>query len=458
MMADDPSSTPRLLSQVILNEPWLLGLAICTNEACLAGPPTSAADLSNWNCDWLVDCLDQGLQVSTVSDELLDSWRVAAERTRSLVAHTQSLGANETACTPFDRLGRLAYFSECLSWFHDSDSSRVVAHDGEDERALGDVVPAWVFGLVEQLHAAKPDDDEIVAKMQRWRARLLENESTAGWRGGRLAPFAIQTDDQVLEFVETVRRMATRYRKRCDLEQRFSEAVEQEKLQAMKELAYGASHEVNNPLANIATRAQTLLRNETNADRRRSLATINAQAFRAHEMISDMMLFARPPRLEKQQSNIGDLAQTVLDELQREADEQQTVMELDSESDVVSAIDPTHLGAALRAICLNSLEALRSDGHIRVRVRKAPLDGLTETVAVEVADNGPGIPDEVRPRIFEPYFSGREAGRGLGLGLSKAWAVVREHGGRVEVSKVSPHGTKMTILLPQGERAQSDTA
>ncbi len=82
-----------------------------------------------------------------------------------------------------------------------------------------------------------------------------------------------------------------------ELERRFDAAVQHAKLEAMKELAYGAGHEINNPLANIATRAQTLLRDETNPERRRKLAAINAQAFRAHEMIADLMLFARPPQM-----------------------------------------------------------------------------------------------------------------------------------------------------------------
>jgi hypothetical protein len=84
------------------------------------------------------------------------------------------------------------------------------------------------------------------------------------------------------------------------LEREYSAELEREKLEALKELAYGASHEINNPLANISTRAQTLMREETDPERRRKLAVINAQAFRAHEMISDMMLFARPPMLERE--------------------------------------------------------------------------------------------------------------------------------------------------------------
>jgi signal transduction histidine kinase len=69
---------------------------------------------------------------------------------------------------------------------------------------------------------------------------------------------------------------------------------------------------------------------------------------------------------------------------------------------------------------------------------------------LSVSDTGPGIPDHIRPHIFDPFFSGREAGRGLGLGLSKAWRIVEMHGGRMEVESNAPNGAKFTIALPAG--------
>ena len=81
----------------------------------------------------------------------------------------------------------------------------------------------------------------------------------------------------------------------CQTKTDYQHQLETDKLAALKQLAYGASHEINNPLANIATRAQTMLGDETHPEKRNKLATIYQQAMRAHEMISDMMLFAHPP-------------------------------------------------------------------------------------------------------------------------------------------------------------------
>src|SRR6476469_3658858 len=99
----------------------------------------------------------------------------------------------------------------------------------------------------------------------------------------------------------------------------FAAAVESAKLQALYNFAYGLSHEINNPLANIATRAQTLLADEKDTDRRRKLATIVQQAFRAHEMIADLMLFARPPGSRPEPTDLAKLAETVVAEMQDQA-------------------------------------------------------------------------------------------------------------------------------------------
>ena len=95
-----------------------------------------------------------------------------------------------------------------------------------------------------------------------------------------------------------MRELARQAAKQERLAADFDRAVEHAKLEALKEFAYGAGHEINNPLANISARAQTLLKEESDPEHRQKLAAINTQAFRAHEMIADLMLFARPPELK----------------------------------------------------------------------------------------------------------------------------------------------------------------
>ena len=154
-----------------------------------------------------------------------------------------------------------------------------------------------------------------------------------------------------------------------ELERRFDEAVREQKVAALKEFAYGASHEINNPLANISTRAQALLRDEVDSERRRKLASMVHQAFRAHEMISDLMLFAKPPELKPTEVDVRALVSDVLDELVEPAADQQTSIELKcADSPVHALADPAHLSVAFRALVVNSLEALRSGGEIEIWV------------------------------------------------------------------------------------------
>jgi signal transduction histidine kinase len=221
-------------------------------------------------------------------------------------------------------------------------------------------------------------------------------------------------------------------------------ALEQAKLDAMKELAYGASHEINNPLANIAARAQTLLRDEADPERRRALEAIHQQALRAHEMISDLMLFARPPRLERQEVNMPQLLQRLQAELTPECRrrEVELLVSADAALPALSA-DPTQLAVALKALLTNSLEAIGLRG--RIEVSAIQCNGQLQ---ITVHDTGPGIATVVRPHIFDPFYSGREAGRGLGFGLSKCWRIVTGHGGRVSAGGDGPPGATFVVELP----------
>ena len=228
----------------------------------------------------------------------------------------------------------------------------------------------------------------------------------------------------------------------------FLAAVERAKLDAMKELAYGASHEINNPLANISARAQTLLRGEADPERRRVLEAIHLQALRAHEMISDLMLFARPPKLALAAVDLSSVLRQVVGELAPECAQRRIELAVAADASVNLTADGKQLVVALKAVIVNSIEAIGAAGRIDVScaMENHEANGSPHAV-VTVRDNGPGIADAVRPHIFDPFFSGREAGRGLGFGLSKAWRIVTEHGGEI-VAEGPDQGAAFRIELP----------
>ena len=222
-----------------------------------------------------------------------------------------------------------------------------------------------------------------------------------------------------------------------------SDALEAEKLAALAEFAAGAGHEINNPLTVIAGRAQLLLRGESNPERRRDLAVIVAQAMRITEMIADLRLFATFPELERQPLDALVLVHEVVESMRPAAEEQQTTLVYNPSADHLHInVDPIQLTVALRALCQNALEALGSGGRVEVAI-----ESVNGEARISVSDDGPGILPDQRGHIFEPFYSARQAGRGIGMGLSKCWRIVTEHGGRIEVESRTG-GAAFTICLP----------
>jgi signal transduction histidine kinase len=332
------------------------------------------------------------------------------------------------------------------------------------------------------LQQAKQLTDQLLSPV----AEAAESLAVSAEQG--LASFSAETLQEHLDYVRCQIDLAVssseavevldRLARLDQLESQFVKLLEQEKLAALKELAYGASHEINNPLANISSRAQTLLREESDPERQRMLATINSQAFRAHEMISDMMLFAKPPQMNRTPVDLRVMVSNVMAELADDAQRQGTALRCrDPQTPIVISVDEIQLAEALKALCRNALESIGMGGEIDVSaepilpLRSAePVDEAAGPVhlpgaesamlgaTIAVKDNGPGISDQVRAHLFDPFYSGREAGRGLGFGLSKCWRIVTEHGGQVEVHSTETDGTTFTLRFPAvaGEPLQGE--
>ncbi len=230
-----------------------------------------------------------------------------------------------------------------------------------------------------------------------------------------------------------------------DTVHRLSLLIQQEKLHSLRRLAYGASHEINNPLANIATRAQTLLANESDPDRRDRLAVIYAQAMRAHDMISDMMLFANPPEAELELTDLVKLSRSAVEELRSRLMAQGVAVRVVEYPDVdPTCVDPGQMTMVLRNLIENSINAMSGPGEIRIRVfRESP-----HWIGLSIVDTGPGFTTETAASAFDPFHSDREAGRGLGFGLSKAWRYLDQMGGRIFIDTGFEGGGKIEIRIP----------
>jgi len=206
------------------------------------------------------------------------------------------------------------------------------------------------------------------------------------------------------------------------------------KLEAMAEFAAGAGHEINNPVATIAGRAALLLKSETDPERRRALETIGGQALRIRDMIGDAMTFARPPMPVRQ---VFDAPSAIRQVVARFEDELHAVgghFQLLLPDSLQINADPEQFQVVVACLLKNSLAAVSTGGEISVCLDTSPVSAA-EPAAIailSVKDDGRGLSAAEREHLFDPFFSGRQAGRGLGFGLSRCWRIVMLHGGRIE--------------------------
>jgi hypothetical protein len=154
--------------------------------------------------------------------------------------------------------------------------------------------------------------------------------------------------------------------------------------------------------------------------------------------------------------DLHDVVTDVLAELAPQAAAQgtQLVARIGKEQSAAAIADGTQLRVALHAVVRNALEAVGAGGRVDVALETSlPDNGEPEgcPLRIVVSDTGPGISPEVRRHLFDPFFSGREAGRGLGFGLSKCWRILVAHGGRIDVESESGRGAKFVLCLPRGE-------
>ena len=210
-------------------------------------------------------------------------------------------------------------------------------------------------------------------------------------------------------------------------------------LAAMAEFCHGAGHEINNPAAAILGRVALLSRKHDDPELRRDLRTIARQALRVRDMIADALLFADPPPLRAEPLDLAEVVEGALAGLREHAADAGCVLETDlAPAPLVG--DPTMIAAAAAALGRNAIEAGAS--RLRFRVRSS-----RSQITLWVADDGPGFSEADREHAFAPFYSGRQAGRGLGFGLPKCWRVVTLHGGTVRV-RSRPGATAFRVALP----------
>ncbi|WP_435010891.1 ATP-binding protein [Tundrisphaera lichenicola] len=219
------------------------------------------------------------------------------------------------------------------------------------------------------------------------------------------------------------------------------------KLDALAEFAAGAGHELNNPLAVVLGRAQLLMSREDDPEAIRSLRAIITQAQRAHRILRDLMYVARPPEPRPRPCIPEEIVRNCLRDLQTEAEARgvRIVSEAREPGSKVWA-DPDPLRQIADILVRNALEATPVGGSVRF---VAGSDG--KTLRWSVHDTGHGIGATEGMHLLDPFYCGRQAGRGLGLGLPRAARIVEQVGGDLRWQSVPGHGTTFHVSYPIAE-------
>ncbi len=234
--------------------------------------------------------------------------------------------------------------------------------------------------------------------------------------------------------------------------------LQTEKLAALGQMVSGVAHELSNPLTSIQGYAHRLLARQDLPGRTEEVRQIYQEAERASAILRQLLLNARETLPERRLVSLNQIVQRALDLQRFSLAAEKIRMEIDLDSALPFVLgDPGHLQQVLMNLVGNARQAIEHHGQggtIRLRTKRIG----ERRVLLEVADNGPGIPQAILARIFDPFFTTKPAGVGTGLGLAIVLSVVREHGGQVHVLSPPQGGAVFQIELPAAAETPRDEA
>jgi signal transduction histidine kinase len=250
------------------------------------------------------------------------------------------------------------------------------------------------------------------------------------------------------ELAKESRRLARNFEsQKVELQITEKRARVAEELASVATLVAGLAHEIGTPMGVIQGHASQLESAVTDEDAKWRLRTIQEQVGRISKIIQTLLNMARPGKtrhvLVSPESVIEMTLAFLTEEFSRRNIEVRS--EVDSAPSVLG--DPERLQQLFLNLFMNAVDAMPDGGELRVAL-KTSADGEIE---IAVADTGQGISERDLPRIFEPFFTSKEAGTGNGLGLMVAKGIVKDHGGSLKVKSKQGHGTEFRILLPRGD-------
>lgn len=234
---------------------------------------------------------------------------------------------------------------------------------------------------------------------------------------------------------------------RAEVTEEKADSMYDYSLTALAELAAGAAHELNNPLAVIAGRAQLLAESEQNQGKKQILQQIQENANEASEIIEDLMSFAEPPSPRPFRTDISQIIEEALQLAGRKAKTEKINSEIEIAENIESLfIDSAQIVSALANIICNAIESYgQIDGLVKISVQLAESEDF---VKISIEDKGCGMSGETLKKATQPFFSAKPAGRKRGMGLAYAARLIQINKGTLSIASETGKGTTVSIYLP----------
>ena len=264
-------------------------------------------------------------------------------------------------------------------------------------------------------------------------------------RQGRQYPFA----NEVTALKESVHGLIENAEQtHLELKRSQETLMQSEKMALVGKLAAGTAHSIRNPLTSVKMRLFSLSRSCRFTDEQlEDFNVISEEIKQINKILENFLEFARPPRLKtkkKSPSEVVDSALNLLKQRLRSYQVSTTIVRKKQLSETL--IDPEQLKEVLVNIVINACEAMENGGMIAIHETEQYVEPLKKVDVITITDNGPGIPADIKDEVFNPFFTTKEEGTGLGLNI--AFNIISQHGGWLDVKSQEGEGASFVITLP----------
>jgi len=250
--------------------------------------------------------------------------------------------------------------------------------------------------------------------------------------------------------------------KQMELEKAQEHLIRMEKLASLGKLSATVAHEINNPLAGVLNYTVLILRmlnnDELSEEKKKSileyLEIIKNEVSRCGDIVKNMLIFARQTGGRFSEEHLHQLLDSSIMLVQHHLELKQITIEkkLECENDVIFC-DASQLRQALIAMYVNAIEAMDTGGKLTIHARCLKEKDM---VRITISDTGSGIPEDILPNIFDPFFSTKKEGKGVGLGLAVVYGIIQRHQGTIQVESEVNKGTTFYIDLPRKPETESE--